>query len=326
MSQPPESEDSEYTKNPRLPSVAYPLIAVVIGGILVWSFSRILLAVDKDQAVAVATLMALNILVGSALVAYGRRIKGRPLAFPFLIIAAVALIALGGVVSVVWGDRAPEKAEAAGGPKEQAVALTAEGLKFLETKLSFTAGAKIALKFDNKDAGTPHNVVLFDGPDANAPQLFRGEVVTGPTVVTYTFTAPAKPGDFFFHCEIHPTMTGTATVTPPGGQAGGPPPPGGGGGPGGPIELHAKDIAFSPTKLIASSADVTIHFVNDDANTPHNVAVFDGSDANAPAIVHGDLVTGPASEDIALTLPGPGSYYFHCDVHPQMTGTITLAG
>jgi plastocyanin len=326
MSQHPASPDPEDTREPRLPGVAYPLLAVVFGGILVWSFSRILLAVDKDQAVAVAILMALNILVASALVAYGRRIRGRPLVFPFLIIAAVALIALGGVVSVVWGDRAPKKAEAAPPPKVEAVTLTAQGLKFVETKLSFNAGAKIALKFENKDAGTPHNFVLFDGPDANAPQVFRGEVVTGPTVVTYpTFTAPTKPGEYFFHCEIHPTtMTGTATVTA-GPQAGGPPPTGGG--PGGPIELHAKNIAFSPTKLTASSVNVTIHFVNDDANIPHNVAVFDGADANAPAIVHSDLVTGPGSTDVTFTLPGPGTYYFHCDVHPaQMTGTITLAG
>jgi plastocyanin len=318
--QPPEGETDAHHP-PRLPAVAYPLLGALFGAVLVWSFSRILLASGKDEAVAIAILMALNVLVGSALVAYGRRVRGRPLAFPLIVFAALGLIAVGATASVVWGDRAPKKAEAGGGPKPEVVSLTAQGIKFAETKLSFTAGAKVELKFDNKDSGTPHNFVLFNGPDANAPQLFRGEVVTGPIVTTYAFTAPAKPGDYFFHCEIHPTMTGTATVVA-GGQAGGPPPGGGGGS--GPLELHAKNIAFSPTTLTAASPDVTIHFVNDDANTPHNVAVFDGSDANAPAIVHGDLVTGPGSEDIKLTLPGPGTYFFHCDVHPQMTGTITL--
>ena len=57
------------------------------------------------------------------------------------------------------------------------------------------------------------------------------------------------------------------------------------------------------------------------------MAVFNGSDATAPAIFHGDLVTGPGSLDYTFTLPGPGTYFFHCDVHPvQMTGTITLSG
>src|SRR5437867_10819633 len=80
---------------PRLPGVAYPLLAVVFGGILVWSFSRILLAVGKDEAVAIATLMSLNILIGSALVAYGRRVRGRPVALPFLAVAGIALVAAG---------------------------------------------------------------------------------------------------------------------------------------------------------------------------------------------------------------------------------------
>jgi plastocyanin len=304
--------------------VAYPLLAVVFGGILVWSFSRILLASGKDQAVAIATLMALNILVGSALIAYGRRVRGRPLALPLLIFAAVALIAVGGVASVVWGDRAPEKAEATGQKAENA-SLTAQGLEFLETKLTFTAGAKIALEFENKDAGTPHNFALFPGPETTGKPLFQGDLVTGPAVTTYMFTAPDKPGQYAYHCDVHPNMKGTVTVVAAG-QASGPP-GGGGGGAGGKIELHAKDLAFSPTKLTATSANVTIHFVNDDANTPHNVAVFDGADASAPAIVHGDLVIGPASADLAITLPGPGTYFFHCDVHPaQMTGTITLSG
>jgi plastocyanin len=302
----------------RLPGVAYPLIAVILGGILVWSFSRILLAVGKDEAVAIATLMSLNILVGAALVAYGRRVRGRPVALPFLMGAAGALVAVGVVAAVAFGDRGPKTAEAAGAKTEN-VTLTASGIKFLETKLTFTAGAKISMAFDNKDAGTQHTFHLFDGKDATAPSLFASPLVKGPATATFTFTAPSKPGSYFFHCDVHPVqMTGTVTVVP--GKA----PPGG---PGGVIQLAAKGIAFSPTKLTASSPNVTIHFSNQDANIPHNVAVFNGPDATAPAILHGDLVTGPATTDYSFSLPGPGTYFFHCDVHPvQMTGTITLSG
>ena len=142
----------------------------------------------------------------------------------------------------------------------------------------------------------------------------------GPATATFTFTAPSKPGSYFFHCDVHPTqMTGTVTVVP-----GKPPGPGG---PAGVIQLAAKGTAFSPTKLTASAPNVTIHFSNQDPNLPHNVAVFNGPDANAPAIFHGDLVTGPATADYTFSLPGPGTFFFHCDVHPvQMTGTITLPG
>src|SRR5213593_1353410 len=115
----------------RLPGVAYPLIAVVLGGVLVWSFSRILLAVGKDEAVAIASLMSLNILVGAALVAYGRRVRGRPVALPFLMGAAGVLVAVGVVAAVAFGDRGPKTAEAAGARTEK-VSLTASGIKFLE--------------------------------------------------------------------------------------------------------------------------------------------------------------------------------------------------
>src|SRR5437773_8577376 len=118
----------------RLPGLAYPLIAVVLGGILVWSFSRILLAVGKDEAVAIASLMSLNILVGAALVAYGRRVRGRPVALPFLMGAAGVLVAVGVVAAVAFGDRGPKAGEAAGA-RTGKVALTAAGVNFLVTQL-----------------------------------------------------------------------------------------------------------------------------------------------------------------------------------------------
>src|SRR6266487_6936024 len=78
-------EPSEPT-GPRLPPIAYPALAVAFVAVLVWSFSRILLAVStlhlhtagidiggKTVAAAIAMLVALNVLIGSALVAYGRR-------------------------------------------------------------------------------------------------------------------------------------------------------------------------------------------------------------------------------------------------------------
>jgi len=317
---------------PRLPGVAYPLIALVFGGALVWSFSRILLAATgftirvghtkvlsmdgKQTAVALALFMALNILVGSALIAYGRRVRSRPAAFPFLVVAGLALIGAGIVAAAVFGDHPEEAKAAASGPAPQTVTLTASGTKFLQTSLAFTAGAKVTVQFQNKDSGVQHNFALFQGKDASGAVIFRGDLVTGPGTAAYTFTAP-PPGTYFFHCDVHPTvMFGTATVTA-----------GGGGPPSGPLQLAAQNIAFSPAKLTASGPKVTIHFTNKDSGTPHNVAVFNGSDATAPAIFHGDLVTGPGSLDYTFTLPGPGTYFIHCDVHPtQMTGTITLGG
>jgi plastocyanin len=311
-------EERESPPGPRLPGFAYPLLAVLFGGALVWSFSRILLAVPKkDEATAIALLMALNVLIAAALIAYGTRVRRRPAAFPFLLLAALLLVAGGGVAAGVFGDRGQEQAAEAKGPT-QAVALEAKGIKFVQTELTFTEGAQIKMTFKNEDAGTQHNFALFNGPNASAPPIFQGDPTTGPASIVYAFTAPSKPGSYYFHCDFHPgTMTGTVKVVPGGG---------GGGGGAAPTE-EAKGIKFLQPKLTVtpSGGKVAIHFVNGDAGTPHNIAVFRGANANAPVLFRGELVTGPGSADYTFTAPPPGTYFFHCDVHPTMTGTLTLS-
>jgi len=202
------SEETTGRQPGRLPPIFYPLLAVLFGGILVWSFSRILLTVNKTAAAAIALLTALNILIGAALVAYGPRVRRRSAAFPLVAGAAVALVAAG-ILAFTFGDRPPEKATAT---KAQTVSLTAQSLKFLEANLSVAAGGEVNVQFTNKDSGVPHNFVLFKGASATGPMLFRGSAVTGPGSTRYTFAAPS-PGSYFFHCEFHPTqMTGTLTI------------------------------------------------------------------------------------------------------------------
>jgi plastocyanin len=311
-----EAEEEEVAPGPRLPGFAYPLIAVLFAAVLVWSFSRILLAVDKNQASAIALLMAMNLLVGAALIAYGGRVRRRPAAFPFLLVASLLLIAGGTVSAVTFGDRGAEEAAEGERPQTQAVSLEARELKFTQGELTLTAGAQIRMTFANEDAGTQHNFSLFNGPDASAPVVFRGSLNTGPTTVTYTFNAPDRPGNYFFQCDVHPgTMTGTVRVVPEeaGGEAAA-------------LREEAKGLKFVQPQLSVrpSGGQVRIHFVNSDAGTQHNIAVFRGPDATAPVLFRGELIAGPAVVDYTFEAPPPGTYFFHCDVHPTMTGTLTV--
>jgi plastocyanin len=309
-----EEEAEEAPSGPRLPGFAYPLIAVLFAAVLVWSFSRILLAADKNQASAIALLMAMNLLVGAALIAYGGRVRRRPAAFPFLLVAGLALIAGGTVAAVTIGDRVAEEGE---GPRAQTVTLEAKAIKFTQTELTLTAGAQVRMTFRNEDAGTQHNFSLFNGPDASATRIFEGPLNTGPTTVTYNFRAPDRPGKYFFQCDVHPgTMTGTATVVA-GGEAAGP------------VNEEARGNTFLQPELAAvpTGGRVTIHFVNSDAGVAHNIRVFNGADASAPPLFPGDLITGPATVDYTFPAPPPGTYFFHCDVHPTtMKGTLTIPG
>jgi len=284
---------------------------------MVWAFSRILLAVSKDVATLLAIFVALNVLVGAALVAYGRRVRGRPSALPLLVIAGVVVIAAG-VVAV--NVKPATEGEGGGGPPQaETVPLEAKDIQFQTKALRVGAGRPITLEFTNADAGVQHDVAIFDGKDATAPLVFRGSLETGPGTVAYHVPA-LHPGSYFFHCDVHPTMTGTITAAGGGGPQGG--------GPSGPgaIDLSAKNLAFSSTKLTASGppgGTITIHFANQDTQ-PHNVAVFNGSDATAPVLFRGDITPPGGSSTYTFDAPPPGTYYFHCDVHPTMSGTLTV--
>jgi plastocyanin len=88
------------------------------------------------------------------------------------------------------------------------VTVTAEGIKFLETSISAPADTKFTIAFDNRDSGTPHDIVIKDASGATS---FQGAVVTGPKTVIYDVPA-LSPGSYTFVCSIHPSMTGTLTV------------------------------------------------------------------------------------------------------------------
>jgi plastocyanin len=92
------------------------------------------------------------------------------------------------------------------------VDLTAKNLSFDKSTITVPAGAKVSLVFDNQDAGVPHNFDLYTDSSART-SLFASDRVTGPKQVTFTFTAPATPGDYYFQCDVHPgQMHGTFVV------------------------------------------------------------------------------------------------------------------
>jgi plastocyanin len=208
-----------------------PLAAFLFLALLIFAFSRILLAVPGSLAPWIALLFALNILIGCALAATIRGTRG----FAFLIAVLVLTIVGGGIAGAVVGQReihslvgeeeagppAPGEKPAPGEqppppppegqpPAEGAVPIVAQNITFDTSELSLPAGGPITIAFDNRDPGQSHNVAIYT--EAGGEAIFQGEVITGPAQVDYTFEPP-PPGTYYFQCDIHPPqMNGTVTV------------------------------------------------------------------------------------------------------------------
>src|SRR3954469_428157 len=101
-------------------------------------------------------------------------------------------------------------AEPSGSGNANLVTISASGIKFEQDTLTGPAGTPFQVKFENKDAGIPHNVALHQGGSTGA-ELFKGEIFNG--VETRTYDVPAlDAGAYAFVCSVHPTMIGTLNV------------------------------------------------------------------------------------------------------------------
>lgn len=84
------------------------------------------------------------------------------------------------------------------------------------------------------------------------------------------------------------------------------------------LELSATRSVFDKSQLsVPAGAPYAIHFRNNDT-VPHNVSVIGGPPGSV-----GELFSGPGERTYFFPALNPGSYAFHCDLHPEMRGTIT---
>jgi plastocyanin len=90
------------------------------------------------------------------------------------------------------------------------------------------------------------------------------------------------------------------------------------------IQLSASNLAYDQRALTAAPGPVTVQFDNKDGGVLHNFALYTDSSASQK-IFSGDLATGPVVVTYSFDAPGPGTYYFRCDVHPDtMNGSFTV--
>jgi plastocyanin len=88
------------------------------------------------------------------------------------------------------------------------VTITASGIAFTTAEVAAPANVGFTLRFDNQDAGIPHDVQVKD--DAGQV-VFKTDIITGVEAREYQVPA-LDPGVYPFVCSVHPNMTGTLNV------------------------------------------------------------------------------------------------------------------
>jgi hypothetical protein len=113
---------------------------------------------------------------------------------------------------------APGPGEECGADGETLLDIVAIGIAWDPTCLVAPAGEAFTVNVDNQDAGTQHNFNLLT--EQGGDSIGATEVEAGPVQQTLD-VEPLDAGDYFFLCDVHPTMEGTLAVVEAGGGGGG---------------------------------------------------------------------------------------------------------
>jgi plastocyanin len=131
------------------------------------------------------------------------------------------------------------------------------------------------------------------------------QFVRGLALATIAFVAIACSGSTSSSASASPAASPSAGASGPTGTG---------------LAVVAKDLVFLPTALTAEAETAfTIDFDNQES-APHNFAIKDAAGA---VPFKGEIVS---TAKITYNVPAlvAGSYTFWCEVHPNMTGTLTV--
>lgn len=91
----------------------------------------------------------------------------------------------------------------------------------------------------------------------------------------------------------------------------------------GAVQISAVGIAFEQAEVnVPAGEPFQIEFANNDAGTPHNVAIHRDS-AQGEEVFGGEIFNGVETRTYDVPALDAGVYAFVCTVHPNMVGTLT---
>ena len=87
------------------------------------------------------------------------------------------------------------------------------------------------------------------------------------------------------------------------------------------IVITADDLKFGQAEVSVPADEAFDLVLDNQENIPHNVAIYTDESASTKVSV-GEVFSGPAQKTQAVPAMAAGTYFFRCDVHPDMKGSI----
>jgi plastocyanin len=127
--------------------------------------------------------------------------------FAALLYLLIPLLVIGYLASQESGGGAGAAEPEPGGNGGGGIVVEAAQVAFNTDTLTLTAEEPTTITLDNQDS-VPHNLSIYED-DTAEQAIFQGPNVAGGSSADYEFDAP-PPGEYYFQCDIHPAMNGTA--------------------------------------------------------------------------------------------------------------------
>jgi plastocyanin len=187
-------------------------------------------------------------------------------------------------------------------PTSEPAAVSIIDLTFDPATIEVDAGATVTW---TNDDSVPHTVTARDAD-------FNSGVMMSADSFSQTFS---EPGTYDYFCAIHPSMTGTVVVREPAAAQ----EVAGAGVDLAPDEAAAAaevsvlDVAYQPADIVVP-VGTTVDWTNEDPFA-HTVTARDA------AFDSGNMDGGGT---FSQTFSEPGTFEYFCEIHPSMTGTVTV--
>ncbi|MQA99428.1 MAG: hypothetical protein GEU78_03920 [Actinobacteria bacterium] len=193
----------------RLPlPVILPIGSLIVIALVAIAFSQILLNVPKEVATVIALATAANLLVALSVIAT-RPQMSRARILEVLAVMLYPIIIGAGLAIVGVGEGTAAGEHQAGGPAAEGIAVSAANVQFDTDQIALPADEATTITFDNEDSAD-HNIAIYEDESARQ-DLFKGATVAPGDSTNYEI--PAIPaGEYYFQCDVHPSMNGDVTV------------------------------------------------------------------------------------------------------------------